>query len=524
MEIQCSPSVTEISIPYSVNLCRLELYAVLSCLTLNPHPHYPPPTQYALRIFSQGMNDKDPQISNFCFSAINDITNIIHPAFKVSTFPINLDSMRITTNVEFPDQNERSVNLQWRETSTRKELEDDVMEVDVTPTKEPSPAKSKESPKKLANDTSSANEFSLAKGKESPKKFSNDTSSANESSLAKGKESPRKVGPNSTPDKTLSPFEKKKSPEKVYAQEQDRDLMEFSVAEIHALQETLRRNSTEESLENNISPKCSPSPSKASPSGNKSLVEEKAASPASPRISPSKISPLNSAEKNQPSPKKASPAITTPENQKEGSDDSAPESPIRRSTRRSQVLSELGKSEDDPGKNSPSPKKRKLERITEHSDTENASPQDKPQEDESPVNKKSGENASFSGSETSHHSEKTHGELKEAVVKLSKLTSPTLRELRDDKSDRSDKSDKSETNSEAGKRYFLRSKTPSNLHDEGSSTPKRGAAQPKPARKKERSSSTESGNITFRSKKKTEKPKEEEDIMELFDESLNPED
>lgn len=78
--LKISPQLKENPIPYSLPTPRLEVYRLLLQLVLEGHPHWPAPTNIAMKLFSKGLDDQDVQVSMFCGMALSSLEKIIHPA------------------------------------------------------------------------------------------------------------------------------------------------------------------------------------------------------------------------------------------------------------------------------------------------------------------------------------------------------------------------------------------------------------------------------------------------------------
>ncbi|KAM4749195.1 proline-, glutamic acid- and leucine-rich protein 1 [Rhinophrynus dorsalis] len=65
--------------PYASSECRKELYRLLLCLTLNPHPRLPAPLHCAIRIFRGGLTEDGLHVSLFCTEALAICRVLIHP-------------------------------------------------------------------------------------------------------------------------------------------------------------------------------------------------------------------------------------------------------------------------------------------------------------------------------------------------------------------------------------------------------------------------------------------------------------
>ncbi|XP_034231933.1 proline-, glutamic acid- and leucine-rich protein 1-like [Thrips palmi] len=76
-----SSTAGEYPIPFSSPFARLELYRLLLQLVLDGHTVWPAPTNLAAKLFANGLNDSDAQISIFCGMAQGVIEKIIHPAY-----------------------------------------------------------------------------------------------------------------------------------------------------------------------------------------------------------------------------------------------------------------------------------------------------------------------------------------------------------------------------------------------------------------------------------------------------------
>ncbi|XP_002732108.1 proline-, glutamic acid- and leucine-rich protein 1-like [Saccoglossus kowalevskii] len=80
----------KLPIPYSCAKCRQQLYRVILSCMLSPHPRWPPPLHYAIRVFSCGLQDPNIEVSSFCREAQLVCNSIIHPRVPSLCLPLTL--------------------------------------------------------------------------------------------------------------------------------------------------------------------------------------------------------------------------------------------------------------------------------------------------------------------------------------------------------------------------------------------------------------------------------------------------
>ncbi|XP_067014311.2 proline-, glutamic acid- and leucine-rich protein 1 [Anabrus simplex] len=93
LDVQQASGPTEYPPPYSVPVCRLELYSLLVTLTLESHPSWAAPTQYALRVLATGQTDSNLLVAAFCTSALSSIRSLVHPTCPSLDFPKSVEEM-----------------------------------------------------------------------------------------------------------------------------------------------------------------------------------------------------------------------------------------------------------------------------------------------------------------------------------------------------------------------------------------------------------------------------------------------
>lgn len=58
----------DVPVPYRDETCRLALYTSLLALCNDPHPKFPAPCNYAVQIFTNGLNDSSLLVSYSCYN------------------------------------------------------------------------------------------------------------------------------------------------------------------------------------------------------------------------------------------------------------------------------------------------------------------------------------------------------------------------------------------------------------------------------------------------------------------------
>lgn len=152
---------------YDAN-CRLSLYSVIHALIVNSHYLCPPPTQYAVRIFSVArIRDVDIRVRDRCNELLTTIEKILHPQKETFYFPTNVNDVydAFKKNAEelgtFNVENESE--------------DDEEMEIDETQHKENEKIETtKPSPVKVATELSKASPVKIVVS-ESPRSKLNES-------------------------------------------------------------------------------------------------------------------------------------------------------------------------------------------------------------------------------------------------------------------------------------------------------------------------------------------------------------
>uniref|UniRef100_T1HFJ1 RIX1 domain-containing protein n=1 Tax=Rhodnius prolixus TaxID=13249 RepID=T1HFJ1_RHOPR len=89
----------DVPVPYRDETCRLALYTSLLALCNDPHPKFPAPCNYAVQIFTNGLNDSSLLVSRFCGQAVGNIDKIIHPLGPTLSFGLEVNEISTSTNI-----------------------------------------------------------------------------------------------------------------------------------------------------------------------------------------------------------------------------------------------------------------------------------------------------------------------------------------------------------------------------------------------------------------------------------------
>jgi hypothetical protein len=92
-DIQRASRAHDFPVPYAEASCRLELYRLLHTLVLEPHATWPPPTQFAFHMLSEGRSDPSLEVSHFCTAALIAVEKLVHPASGTLHFSVSLEEM-----------------------------------------------------------------------------------------------------------------------------------------------------------------------------------------------------------------------------------------------------------------------------------------------------------------------------------------------------------------------------------------------------------------------------------------------
>uniref|UniRef100_A0A069DWB0 Pre-rRNA-processing protein RIX1 N-terminal domain-containing protein n=1 Tax=Panstrongylus megistus TaxID=65343 RepID=A0A069DWB0_9HEMI len=82
----------DLPIPYADESCRLALYTTLLALCNDHHPKFPAPCNYAVHIFTNGLNDNSLLVSRFCGQAVANIDKMLHPIGPTLSCAIELSN------------------------------------------------------------------------------------------------------------------------------------------------------------------------------------------------------------------------------------------------------------------------------------------------------------------------------------------------------------------------------------------------------------------------------------------------
>uniref|UniRef100_A0A023FB68 Pre-rRNA-processing protein RIX1 N-terminal domain-containing protein n=1 Tax=Triatoma infestans TaxID=30076 RepID=A0A023FB68_TRIIF len=122
----------DLPIPYTDEACRLALYTALLALCNNHHPKFPAPCNYAVPIFTNGLNDNSLLVSRFCSQAVANIDKMLHPIGPTLSCALELSNEVSTSRNVLPTTttglhtNINNVNGSITKTNNNRTVQDHV--------------------------------------------------------------------------------------------------------------------------------------------------------------------------------------------------------------------------------------------------------------------------------------------------------------------------------------------------------------------------------------------------------------